>query len=440
MAKGAGKVEGSRLARTLRTFDLTCLGLNSVIGSGIFLTPGLIAATLGAAAPATYVLAALLCYAIALCFAEMAGMFPGTGGAYVYAREAFGPFTGFLVGWVMWLSALLGGAAVAVAFGSLAQETAERLLIALETPVPAGRGLEVTGTVGIVIALAAANYRGVKEGARSNNILAVAKLAPLVLFALWSLPRLSGPAILGAPPADADLLKGFLLVLYTFIGFEYVPVPGDEVREPQKTIPRALALVLLISVCLYVVVQSAVQSAGLAGARTPLDNAVEGHGAMVVLMALGALASVASVNASIALTGPRCLWALATDGWMPSWLRRLHPAFHSPGRAVVVTAALTLVLSLSGTFEVLAVLSLLASLLQYIPTVFAVMLMRRKGPDLHRPYRIPGGDLVPGLALAVCGLLLVTSEWKYIMGAAGSLVLGAILGSLSLAQELRRET
>ncbi len=369
----------------------------------------------------------MLCFAIALCFAEMAALVPANGAACAYAREAFGPFPGFLVGWVMWLSALVGGASVAVAFGSLAVEPLQAAAaMAGLGPLPPG-ALALGASTILILALAAANSRGATQGAASNNLLAMLKLVPLAAFTLWALPRVRLDALAGPVTASPEPLAGFLLVLYTFSGFEDVPVPAGETRDAGRNVPRALALVLTLAAVLYAVIQAEIGSMGLAGSETPLSGAARGHGMMASLIGAGALASVASVNAAIVFTGPRSLWVLAADGWVPAWLAALHPATGVPLACLVVTTGLTLALVWSGTFEALAVLAVLASLLQYLAAILAVIWLRWREPDRPRPVRIPGGLLIPAAALLVCLLLLVTSELQFLAGSAAAIALGAIL-------------
>ncbi|MEW6278369.1 MAG: APC family permease [Candidatus Eremiobacterota bacterium] len=404
------------LAARLNVFDLTCLGLNCVIGTGIFFTPGIIGRELGGYGPFAFLAGGILCLAIGLCFAEMAGMFPGNGGAFLYARGVFGAWAGFVVGWIMWLSTLLGGASVAVAFGIATAEA---------VGVP---WLRHPASLGIVLLLAVVNYLGVRSGAVSNNLLAVAKLLPLAVFLGWagaSLELSQGFSL--SPPAQMSFLAGFLPVLYTFSGFEYVPVPGGEVRNPQHTIPLALTFTLLGSSALYFLVQVVVGAAGGAGSETPLVTAAAAAPWLAALIGLGSLVSVASVNASIAFTSPRCLWVLAWGGWMPPWLAGLHPVYASPVTAILVSSTLTMILTIYATFKTLADLSVLASLLQYLPTILGVLVLRFRAPERDRPYRIPAGPVVALLALAVCVVLIVKTDPSYLRGLAIALAVGMVV-------------
>ncbi|MHB2017668.1 MAG: APC family permease [Candidatus Xenobia bacterium] len=396
-------------APRLRLFDLTCLGLNSVIGSGVFLTPGAIAALLFGWSVPAFLVGAVLCYAIALCFAEMAALMPVTGGAYTYARQTFGDFVGFLVGWVIWLSGILGWAAVAVG-------------LADAMPGPGAAWI-----VGAVVILSALNARGAREGAGSNNLLAMAKLLPLGVFVLWSLPRLH-VTLARLPDGNHNVLAGVLLILYTYSGFEDIPVPATDVIEPQRTIPRALGLVLLISAVLYMLIQAGACSLGV---HDQLREAAQGVPWLMWLIGIGAAISLASVNASIAFTSPRSLWALARDGFLPEPLARLHPRFGTPWNAILVNATATLLMVvLSNQFAVLATLSVLASLLQYIPTALAVIVWQRRAKE--RVFRAPW--LAPWVALAVCGVLLKTTDLPYLLGAGIALAIGMLVYPLTRFQ------
>ncbi|MCA9796227.1 MAG: amino acid permease, partial [Candidatus Eremiobacteraeota bacterium] len=275
-------------------------------------------------------------------------------------------------------------------------------------------------TVGL---LALLNYFGARAGALGNDLLAVLKFVPLVLFAAWALGRVAPSKVVGMP-AGEDHLLGFLLILYAFSGFEWLAVPAGEVSEPQKSVPFALTTVLALAAVLYMAIQAGVVSLGLHGSDAPLAEAAKGTVWLAGLVTFGGLASIASVNAAIAFTGPRSLWALAHGGWLPSWLARRHPTFDSPAHAVLATSAATAGLVLVGNFELLARCTVLVSLLQYVATIGAVIRLRFTQPDRPRPYRLPGGLVIPILALLVCLLLLLTSETQYILGMAVALAAG----------------
>lgn len=394
--------------KTLGWLDLACLGLNGVIGSGIVASPGFIAHDLGSLGPVAFAVGGLLCLIVALCFAEMAGLYPSTGGAYVYARAVLGRFPGFLVGWTMWLSAVLGWSAVAA------------LLADLLDGGPAA-------AAATVLVLSGVNALGARPAAGLNNLVTVVKLVGLGAFVLWSVPRLQAQAFVPGHAPPHDLVAGFLMVLYTFSGFEEVPVPAGEVRHPQRAVPVAFVTVIAVATLLYVLIQGAAGSLGLAGQERPLEVAMAGHPGLLSLMTLTGLALVAGVNASIAFTGPRTLWALARDGELPAWLVPLHPTFGSPLRCIVVTGALVAALVLVVPFKTLALLSVMASLLQYIPTLVAMLVLRIREPRRERPFRLPGGEVLALVGLAVCLFLLSQASWWDHACTGAALAVGAAL-------------
>lgn len=383
--------------RTLRLFDLVFLGANCVIGSGIFTTPGVLAENLGPYAPLGFLLGGAVCFPIAMCFAIMARHESGTGGAYQFATRAFGREIGFLVGWVMWMSGLVGLASVALPLGEQS-------------------GLAAQPTAASIIALLAlSNYLGTRTGAWTNNLLSMAKLVPLILFCGWGLFQF-GPGVL-APPApthwELALLAGALPILYAFSGFEEVPLPAGEVKNPERNVPKALLVVLALATTLYALV------AGIAlhvhpGPFERLTQATAGLGWIGDGLRLAAIASLLSVNASIAFTTPRSLWALARDGWVTPRLARLDGRFGTPAGAIVVSACLSMALVLNGSFKLLLQLSVLASLVQHLATVLACA-------RLHG-WRAGGGS--PIIAAVLCAFLLSTSSWENIRGMLVALLAG----------------
>ena len=375
--------------RSLGVFSLTCLGLNSVIGSGIFLVPGKIAEHLGPWAPVSFLLGGLIVLPIGLCFAEMARSESHTGGAYRYAHTAFGPEAGFLMGWVMWLSGVIGGATVAVGLGEVVCDL-------LHTP-----GAEPSVACLAMAILAAINLSGTRQGALSNELLSITKLLPLVGFVLWA-GYTVGPSHMLAPPTPGscplDFKQGLLLILYAFSGFEEVPLPAGDVRDPNRTVPRSLMWVLGLSTLFYCLIQGGVSGLGLAGNPTPLQTATAAIPILGPAVVVGSLLCMLSVNASVAFTSPRSLWALADAGWLPRWLAHLHSRRLVPSRCILVNLALSMALACSGSFNWLVGMSVLAALAQHLVTSMAAW----KG---RQSWLAPN---VPMLATAVClGLLVV---------------------------------
>jgi APA family basic amino acid/polyamine antiporter len=395
------------LRKSLGLTDLVLLGFNCVIGAGIFTNPGEVAAALGPWGPSFYLLGALICFPIALCFAAMARLEPGTGGACLYARRAFGEHTGFVVGWVMWLSGLIGGAAVAQQLGLLL------------FPGSVSNAAFLAGMA--VIAMMLVNLVGSKGGVWSNNFLATLKLFALGLFLSWLLIHLPWSG-LASPPAPTTPgwhltpMWGLMLVLFSFSGFEEIGLPAGEVRDPQRNVPRALLIVLASSTVIYALVQGAVGCLGKPGSTAPLAEATRAVPWLSLVLTVAGIASVASVNASIAFTCPRSLWALAELGWLPSGLRRLSTR-GGPSRCIWVTGLLMLTLVCSSHLEALISLSVLASLLQHLATCLATWKERRWSPAAFAPL---AGTLV-------CAALVLASDRDYLKGMVISIAMGVVL-------------
>jgi amino acid transporter len=402
---------------------LTAIAVNGVIGSGIFVLPATVAALLGPASPVAYLLAALVAALVVACFAEAGSLFDRTGGPYLYAREAFGPFVGFQVGWAFFLSRLAAGAAIGNAFAAY--------LGYLWPAAAKGPGRVAAITV-LLAALAAVNVAGVRYGGWTVNVLTVAKLVPLLLFAAVGLAHADPERYsLLAWPESTPLKQASLLLIFAFGGFENASVPGDESRDPRNHLPVALLAAIALTAVLYVVIQVVALGTlpGLARDPTPLASAARGFlgpaGALAI--ALGAIVSTAGSSSALALVGPRILYALADGGQLPAVLARVHPRFRTPHVSVVLFALLTWGVALAGDFARLAAVSALARLVFSAVTCLAVPVLRRKMPDTERRFRVPGGALVPGAATVLSLWLLTGVDRTQAAGAAAALVAGLFL-------------
>lgn len=384
--------------RLLSLFDVLCLGVNAIVGSGIYLFPGLLAAQLGPASFLAFALCGVMSALIGLCFVEAASTFDRSGGPYIYAASAFGQWPGYLVGWTCWTAALLSWAAVASAIAPY--------LGHLWAPLGAGAGAAVTAA-GITLVLGVINYLGVKPGAYTLDVLTVAKLLPLlVLLGAGLLALVPGRLTPFAPHGLAPLPQASFLAFFAFQGFEVVPVPAGETANPRRNAPLALMGSLLGATLLYVAIQVAAvgSTPGLAGAKQPLAEMGrallgEAGGHMV---AVAAVISMLGFCSGVALAGPRYLEALAEDRHLPWDLGRRHPRYDTPGRAIVATTGLTCLLVLLLDFDHLVDMAVLTVGVQYLATCLAVPLLRRRLPRTGAPaYRLPGGPLIPLLALAL---------------------------------------
>ncbi len=408
-----------KLSRSLNRYDVVCIGINGIVGAGIFLLPGKIAALAGPSSILIYLLCGLLCLAIALCFAEMGGMYQQTGGAYLYARDTFGPMIGFMVGWMIWISAIIGWATMASGF---------LLYLRYFSPdLSEGWSGKIIITA-LIIGLSILNFLGVKIGARIINFFTISKLIPLFIFILWGFSHVEVSSLRPIFLFDGNNIgSAVVIALFAYTGFEHLSVPAGEMRNPRKDIPKAFFLVIVGSTIIYVLVQTVAIGTfpQLAGSEKPLADAATFFmgPAGGLIIAIGALLAIAGINSGIALTGPRNLYALSKDGFFPGLFSKIHPQFHTPYVAIIICSSLTLVLTLTGTFEYLVFASVLVSLLQYIPTCLAVIVLRRKRPEVLRNYKIPGGYTVPCLALVTCCWLLTQVEMVVILATLGGMLI-----------------
>ncbi len=408
------------LRRALGKWDLTGVGINQVIGSGIFLLPAALAAQVGGWSWIAVALVALLALFIALNFAEASSRFEGTGGAYLYTRAAFGRFVSFEVGWMLWVARATSWASVvnglADALGYYwAGATSGVLRAAIITTV--------------VLAIMFVNIRGIRQSAIVVNALTWAKLTPLVIFILVGLPFVASEALVPAgAPTWAQVSTSALLLIFAFGGYETIPVPAGEAKDPRRAVPFAMIATVLVVAVLMIFVQVVALGTlpGLAASRTPLADAsvLFMGGAGALLMTVGATISMTGNNMGQALSGSRNLYALAEQGDLPRIFGRVHPRFHTPDFAIVFTSVVALVLAFSGSFATMAAASAVARLLVYAGTCASVLVLRREG---RASFTIPGGPVVPVVALAVSVAILYGASGLQLQVGLGAVALGAVL-------------
>jgi amino acid transporter len=387
----------AKLKRSLGLFDVVCLGVNAVIGQGIFLLPGLAFALLGPASLLALLCAALLAFLIALCFAEVGSRFKSTGGAYAYAREAFGPLAGFEVGWMLCVVCVVSWAALANGF---------TIVLGVFIPAVTEGVLQKVVAVGLMTVMMAINLFGSKIGGKLSTVFSVAKLVPLLVFVVAGLiyfdPTTFHPF---APDGYEKLPEGILLLLYALVGFESSVVPAGEMEEPQKAVPISLVSVMVLVCIVYVGVFVACISLhpSLSGAKRPVSEAAEAlmGSAGGQFIAIGILISVLGINAAQALVGPRKIFAMAERGDLPSWFAEVHEGSGVPRRAILATYLVSVALTIHGSFKDLAILGVVARFAQYIPTCLALLVFRKRDvrSTATKGFLVPGGQAIACLTV-----------------------------------------
>lgn len=410
------------LQRLLGAPALALTAINLCVGAGIVGLPSAIAAELGGYAFAAYLVCGAVIALALLCFAEAGSRIATAGGPYTYARDAFGPFIGGMTGIVFFLAqGCISNAAIMV----LLLETLGNSIPALQN-----RAVLLVTIVVSYAALATLHIRWAKGGVGAAVGLTVAKLLPLVLVGaaiLWAgLPEglAAGPA-----PGATKMGHAAILLMFAFMGIEGALCTGSEIRNPARTVPRAvIAAVTVIAILYFAIHLSAERALGpelatAGGNALPLAaRTLYGPWAEVVV-GVGIVVSMAAIVIGDIFSLPRVPFALGRDGVLPRVLGRVHPVYHTPHVAIAVYSALACLLALSGTFRQLAIAGVSGTLFVYLMTCFSVLRLRRLGvAQAGTPFVIPGGPLVPLAASALILFLLST------LAATELLALGVLLG------------
>ena len=382
--------------------------VNSIIGSGIFGLPSLITRQLGSAGPVAWVAAAVFSGIIMLCFAEVASRFTATGGPYLYARVAFGRFTGILMGWLTWLVRLASAAANANLFVIYLAE------FWVHAQAPLARVIVLTALIGLLTVI---NYVGVNAGTQLSNVFTVAKLLPLLVFIIIGGIYLVGrhqPVHLGiANTGSGSWLDAMLLMVFAYGGFEGALLPMGEAKDPRRDAPFALIAALGTCAVIYTLVQVVVMGvlANSAAGDRPLATAAHVFMGDVgtSFIALGALLSVYGYLASMLLNTPRLTFALAEQGDFPQVFAAIHRRFRTPYVSIVVFAVLLWVLAFTGSFQWNVVLSAVARLFYYGIVCAALIVLRRRAPGEAR-FRLPGGPILAAAGIALCLVFLTAMQ------------------------------
>ncbi len=430
------------LRRVLGVWSAVSIVVGTVIGSGIFLVPSSMIQHVGS--PETvllvWVFGGLLSLAGALSYAELAAAMPAAGGEYVFLREAYGRFWGFLYNWTMtWVGKSGGVAAMATGFVYYLANFIPQLDLVvyhIDAPIgPHGGPLEITygqfAAIGVIASLAVINYFGVQLGGRVQVAVTAAKvgliLAIVFIGLVWTRGAVANLAThVPATGGVTGFFAALVAALWAYDGWNNAPMVASEVRRPQRDMPRALIGGVLVVMSVYLLANFAYFSALPAGeiaasdrvAATMMERILGPTGAAAVSIA--AMISIyGAINGSL-LSGARIPYAAARDGMFFRALARVHPVHRTPSASIFALTGLASVLVLSGRFEQLFTYVIFAEWLLYGLTAAAVIVLRRKRPDLPRPYRTLGYPLVPVLfCIVAAGLListLVASPRESLMG------------------------
>lgn len=417
----------AHLAKTMSAKDLMALGIGAVIGTGIFILPGTVAAkTAGPGVTLSFIIAALVCMLSAMCYAEFASDFPVAGSAYSYGNLVYGEIIGWILGWSLVLEYMLAVSAVASGWSAYFQSFLAGFRIKIPAAVAGPMNLNhgVYGdiiSICVVVLIAALLQHGMKESAKVNNWAVMLKLAIIVAFIIIGLffikPANYHPFM---PYHFSGVIKGAATVFFAFLGFDAVSSSAAEVKNPQKNMPVGIIGTLLVAAVLYFAV-SLVLTGMVNYKQLDVANPVAyaltvvHQGWAAELLSLGALIGMATMMLTMIYSSSRLIYAMARDGLLPKGLAKLSK-YQTPNRALW---AVTTIIAIGGGFfsvDQLTNLVNFGTLLAFTFVSFGIIPLRKRKDLPHSGFQVPGYPLVPILSGLICiGMMLQLSKLMWIV-------------------------
>jgi amino acid transporter len=405
--------------------SIVLLGINYILGSGIFLLPQQTFIEAGSLSLWVLLFVTILVIFFGLCFAEMAGKYSKTGGAYSYAQESFNDFIGFQVGFLNFFSAMLTYAISAVAISSL-----------LSSMFPIFANMYVSGATSIVLILISSyiNIKGVKISEIFNNIVTLAKLIPILLFCVTGIffiskVNLHAVATVSTQHSVPHISSAIILLFYAFAGFEMIPITSQEMKNPMKNIPLALLLtIFIISAIYFVVLLNCIGILGpsLATSSSPLADAMKTYfgkyGFFIVF--IGGLLSIFGLLLASSFGASRTLVALGNDRFIPHYFSKNNKN-GTPSISIIAMAILTILVSVSGTFAFLVKAEGIVLLFLYLPTVFSVVQSRRK--KVKGSFKIPFASFIIPATIIMSLYIIFSTDFPSILYGLASIVFGILI-------------
>ncbi len=411
------KQKEEELIRTVGVLGLSANIINIIIGAGIFALPAIIAANMGSSSIIAYVVCGILLALIMLCFAEAGSKVTNTGGAYTYIETAFGDYAGFLGGVFAMGSALLSDAAVSNALVNV---------LASSYPIFANEMIRLVFLFVVFFGLATINVIGIKQGIGLVKFFVVAKLIPLLLLILfgWTAVTSSNLSIEAIPSIEL-VGKTSLILFFAFVGGESGLIVGGEVKNPNRTIPRAIFIGITTVVVIYILIQ--LVSQGVLGnelpnyTATPLAQTAKvafGPIGFIVLIVGSAISMFGFLSGEI-LNAPRIPYALARDKVIPlSYLAKIHKRFKTPYMAIISYTTVAFTIAATASFEQLVVIATSSILLIYLGVVLSVIKLRYSQKSKPDEFKIPGGLTVPIISILIILYFLSSLTFKEVLGTA----------------------
>ncbi|MBC7898199.1 MAG: amino acid permease [Cytophagaceae bacterium] len=437
MREADGTGEAVTLKRTLGALNLTLLGIGAIIGAGIFVLTGTAAAQYaGPAIVLSFVLAGLGCLFAGLCYAEFASMIPIAGSAYTYGYATLGELVAWIIGWDLILEYLFAASTVAVGWSGyftafMRDYVGVDMPAALTTAPFAVQGTHTLVRTGAIINLPAMLLIGllttllvigISESAKLNNIIVFVKVTIVFLVIgfgfMYVTPSNWTPFI----PENtgtfgqfgfSGIVRGSAVIFFAYIGFDAVSTAAQEAKNPQRDLPIGILGSLAICTVLYILM--ALVMTGLANytelnVPNPVYVAIAKAGPALswlkMLVALGAIAGLASVVLVMLLGQPRIFYAMSKDGLLPALFGKVHPKYQTPWVSTIITGCVAAVVAGMFPIGLLGELVSIGTLLAFVIVSAGVLVLRYRSPNLHRPFRTPMVPVVPVLAILICGYMM----------------------------------
>lgn len=416
---------GLSLVPCLSALDLTLMGIGAIVGAGIFVVTGVVAAThTGPSIVVSYIIAGFACLFSALCYAELAASIGGCGSAYGYAYAGFGRLMAWVIGWDLLLEYSLSIAAVAVGWSSYVSG----LLISLNIHIPkallqgpGGGGVVNMGALLIVLVLGCLLALGIQSSKRVNNIIVGIKLSVILLFIIIASMHVDPKNWVPFMPFGwLGIAKGASLVFFAYIGFDAVSTTAEEVINPQRSLPIGIVGSLIISTILYILVSgllTGIVSYKLLNVASPISYAllIIGYKTAAGIISIGAIAGLTTVILVLFYGLTRIFYAIARDGLLPKFFAVLDGTSKSPIR--IITCCGVLIASFAAFFSIntLAELVNIGTLMAFMMVCAGVLILRHTQPELPRPFKTPFMPYTAILGILSCLYLIVNLPWFTIM-------------------------
>lgn len=431
------------LRRALSGASLVTLGIGAIIGTGIFVLTGTVAANYaGPALVLSFIISALGCVFAGLCYAEFASMIPISGSAYTYSYASLGEFIAWIIGWDLILEYLFASSTVAVGWSgymvSFLRDYGLNIPAQLcNAPIDyiKGEGWVLTGSivnfpaVFIIALMSILLVIGIRESARFNNLIVAVKVIVILLFIGFGLSFIDTSNWKSFIPPNptgefgnfgfTGVLRGAAVIFFAYIGFDAVSTAAQEAKNPQRDMPIGILGSLLVCTILYVLVAAVLT--GIVhytelNVPAPLAMAIDKTGDALLwlrpLIKIGAIAGLSSVILVMLMGQPRIFFSMANDGLLPKSFSKVHPRFRTPYVTTIVTGVIACFIAGILPINILSELVSIGTLLAFTIVCISIIVLRKKRPDVHRPFKTPFVPVIPIIGAAICLLQMMSLPWE----------------------------